>query len=92
MHKHGKILLLFLLGIGLPSILLGYLALRGIQNDQALLEKERLDRHGGIVRQIVESIDESILQVEQAFRDSIASYQELHHSALRNSLDNVSST
>ena len=36
-----RIILLFVLGIGLPSSLLGYLALRGIRNDQALLEQER---------------------------------------------------
>jgi len=38
---HRRIILLFVLGIGLPSSLLGYLALRGIRNDQALLEQER---------------------------------------------------
>ncbi len=85
MHKHGKILLLFFLGIGLPSLLLGYLALRGIQNDQALLEKERLSRHRGIVQQIVESIDGNILEIEQTLRDSIAN----HRSALVSSLGNL---
>ena len=38
--RRRKILLHFFLGIGLPSLLLGYLAFRGIQNDIALLEKE----------------------------------------------------
>jgi signal transduction histidine kinase len=36
-----RTILLFVFGIGLPSSLLGYLALRGIRNDQALLERER---------------------------------------------------
>jgi signal transduction histidine kinase len=36
-----RIILLFALGIALPSALLGYLALRGIRNDQALLEREQ---------------------------------------------------
>ncbi len=36
--KRTKIILLFLLGIGLPSLILGYLAFRGVQNDQALTE------------------------------------------------------
>lgn len=36
-----RILLYFLLGIAVPSGLLGYLAFRGIQNDRALIERER---------------------------------------------------
>jgi hypothetical protein len=36
-----RILTYFLLGIALPSGLLGYLAFRGIRNDQALLEREQ---------------------------------------------------
>jgi len=35
MTSSRRILLLFSLGIGLPSVMLGYLALRGVQNDQA---------------------------------------------------------
>jgi hypothetical protein len=34
--KHQRIIVLFLFGIGLPSLLLAYLAFRGIQNDQAI--------------------------------------------------------
>ena len=34
-----RILLLFFFGIAFPSFLLGYLAFRGIQNDQALVER-----------------------------------------------------
>jgi hypothetical protein len=40
-HPRRRIILLFVLGIGLPATLLGYLALRGVGNDQALLERER---------------------------------------------------
>jgi signal transduction histidine kinase/tetratricopeptide (TPR) repeat protein len=65
--KRKKILLLFLFGIGLPSLLLGYLAFRGIQNDQALLEKRKLDDHRRAAEQITLSVDQSISDVEQAF-------------------------
>ena len=41
-QKRKRIPLLFFFGIGFPCVLLGYLALRGIQNDQALMEKEQL--------------------------------------------------
>ncbi|UCC99390.1 MAG: hypothetical protein JSW66_05795 [Phycisphaerales bacterium] len=71
-HRRRRILLHFLLGIGLPSLLLGYLAFRGIKNDMALLDKERLNEHNAIARQITESIDQKISAVEGAFLESIA--------------------
>jgi signal transduction histidine kinase len=48
-----RILLFFLLGIALPSGLLGYLALRGIRNDEALLERERREQHTRLARTAV---------------------------------------
>lgn len=65
--KRKKILLLFLFGIGLPSLLLGYFAFRGIQNDQALLEKRQIDDHQRAAEQVALSIDRSISDMEQAF-------------------------
>ncbi len=65
--KRKKIFLLFFLGIGLPSLLLGYFAFRGIQNDQALLEKRRLNDHRKAAEQIISSFDQSISEVEQVF-------------------------
>jgi signal transduction histidine kinase len=72
LRRRRRILLHFLLGIGLPSLLLGYLAFRGIQNDVALLEKQRLNEHRTITQQITDSIDERISEVEGAFLQSIA--------------------
>jgi len=89
MYKHRKILLLFFLGIGSPSLLLGYLALRGIQNDQALLEKERLSKHRNIAQQMVGSIDAKILEIEQVFSDATANHQELQHSVPLDSLESL---
>jgi len=73
--RRRKILLHFFLGIGLPSLLLGYLAFRGIQNDIALLGKERLNEHNKIAQQIAESINAKISAVEGAFLDSIANLE-----------------
>ena len=70
--KRKKILLLFLIGIGLPSLLLGYFAFRGIQNDQALLEKRRLDDHRRAAEQVTLSINQSISEVEQAFAKTLS--------------------
>ncbi len=88
-YKRKRIPLLFLLGIGLPSLLLGYLAFRGIQNDQALLEKERLNEHRRIAELITRSIEENIFEVEQTFLNTIAEHQELYQPALIRSLDSL---
>ena len=70
--KRTRIVLLFLFGIALPSLLLGYLAFRGVQNDHALLEKGRLDEHRGIAEEVSQKVDESITAAEQAFKIIIA--------------------
>jgi signal transduction histidine kinase len=74
-HRRRRILLHFFLGIGLPSLLLGYLAFRGIQNDIALLEKERINEHSAVAQQITDSINEEISAVERSFLDSVANHQ-----------------
>ena len=74
-HRRRRILLHFFLGIGLPSLLLGYLAFRGIQNDIALLEKEQLNEHNKIAQQVTNSINDKISALEAAFLDSVANHQ-----------------
>jgi len=88
-HKRKRILLLFFLGIGLPSLLLGYLAFRGIQNDRALLEKKRLDEHRRIAEMVTRSIDESIFEVEQTFLNTVANRQGTAKPAFSNSLESL---
>ena len=78
-----------MLGIGIPSLLLGYLAFRGIQNDQALLEKERLEDHRRIADLITKSIEENIFEAEQAFFYTISKNQELYQPPLISSLDSL---
>jgi signal transduction histidine kinase len=75
LQRRRKILLHFLLGIGLPSVLLAYLAFRGIQNDIALLERERLNAHQALARQIAASFDEQLAAIETIFLDSAAEDQ-----------------
>jgi signal transduction histidine kinase len=81
MSKHTKILLLFLGGIGLPCVLLGHLAYRGIQNDQALREKEWLNQHRKQANLIVKSIRDSVSAIERAFLPAITNLDERQHSA-----------
>ena len=65
-HKRRRIILLFALGIVLPSVLLGFLAFRGIQNDRALLEKERLEANRRIADKVSREVDDKISAVETA--------------------------
>lgn len=88
-HKRKRIFLLFFLGVGLPSLLLSYLAFRGIQNDRALLEKERLNEHRKIAVLITESVDERIFEFEQAFLNT-ARHQVSEHDLIR-SLEDLKS-
>jgi hypothetical protein len=65
-QKRKRIFLLFFLGIGIPSVLLGYLAFRGIQNDQALIEKTKRNEYqklvGVITRDEVSQGEQGILE------------------------------
>ncbi len=81
-------LLLFSLGIVLPSLLLGYLAFRGIKNDQALWEKNRLTELRRAAEIVTRSIKASISAVEQDFQNILADSQKIHSSALLQSLEN----
>ena len=88
-HKRKRIPLLFFLGIGIPCLLLGYLAFRGIQNDQALLEKERLNEHRKILELVTKSVEENIFKAEQAFLYIIAENQEIDQTGLIRLLDSL---
>ncbi len=58
LSKTSRIIICFSLGIILPSLMLGYLALRGIRNDRALMEKERLDRCTRIAAGVEQALEE----------------------------------
>lgn len=88
-HKPGSILLLFSLGIGIPCLILGYMAFRGIQNDQALLEKERLNEHRKNLELITRTIEEEILNAEQAFLNIITEHKGMGNSNMIRSMDSL---
>jgi signal transduction histidine kinase len=76
MQKRRRIVLLFGLGIVLPSLLLGYLAFRGIQNDRALVEKERLEDTRRAADRVIRAVDEAITLAEKALAKAVADQTE----------------
>jgi signal transduction histidine kinase len=72
MHQRRRIILLFGLGIVLPSLLLGYLAFRGIQNDRALLEQQRLEGIRRAADRIVGAVDAGIAAAERTLSEAVA--------------------
>jgi signal transduction histidine kinase len=71
-HKRKRIFILFFMGIVLPSLLLGYLAFRGVKNDQALVEKNRLDEQRRNAESVIRTLGASVLAVEQDFQKTLA--------------------
>jgi hypothetical protein len=84
-----RILILFFLGIAFPSFLLGYLAFRGIQNDQALVEQERQNRHRGIAALIAESLEARLAQIEQLFDRTTSALAEAEPEEVLQVLDSL---
>ncbi len=76
-HARNRILLSFVFGIALPSGLLAYLAFRGIQNDQALVEREQRTRLQEIAVQIRRAVEGRLDGLEQALASVIASADSL---------------
>ncbi|MGA2533868.1 MAG: ATP-binding protein [Candidatus Aminicenantales bacterium] len=74
MHQRRRIVLLFGVGIVLPSLFLGYLAFRGIQNDRALLEKEKLDETRRIADSVIRTVDDTITAVEGALSKTVTDH------------------
>jgi signal transduction histidine kinase len=72
--KRRKILLLFLLGVGVPSLALGYLAFRGIRNELALREQRRLDEHRTVSRLVSDTLVAEMTLAERSVARAIASF------------------
>jgi signal transduction histidine kinase len=77
MHQRRRIVLLFSLGIVLPSLLLGYLAFRGIQNDRALVEKERLEGTRQAAGRVLNAVDDEITAAETGLANAVADHSEI---------------
>jgi len=60
--RRKKILLYYIMAVVLPGIILGYMAYRGIRNDQALREKENRKKLELDSRAFFASIDSSFIQ------------------------------
>ncbi len=60
--RRKKIILFYVLAVVLPGIILGYMAYRGIHNDQALLEKESRKRLEAESQTFFAAIDSSLVQ------------------------------
>jgi len=87
--KRRKILLLFLLGVGLPSLALGYLALRGIRNEQALLAQRRLDDHRTVARALADLVVTEIDAAEQMLRAAVEIRQPAEPDSIEDALREV---
>ena len=71
-QKQYRIFFLFFLGIGVPSLLLGYLAFRGVRNDQALLERDKREELRSLTDTITAEIENEISRTEKSFLDMIS--------------------
>jgi len=89
MQKRRRIVLLFGLGIVLPSLLLGYLAFRGIQNDRALVEKERLEDTRRAADRVLRAVDDAITSVEEALANTVADHLETPFAELAPALEKL---
>lgn len=70
--RRRKIMLYYALAVVLPGIMLGYMAYRGIRNDQALREKESLRRLEMNSQDFFSEIDSSFVQfIKEQTNDSI---------------------
>lgn len=89
MHHRRRIVLLFGVGIVLPSLLLGYLAFRGIQNDRALLEKERLEETRRAADYVIRAVDDEITAVEIALSKAVTGLAESPSAELAPALEKL---
>jgi signal transduction histidine kinase len=89
MQKRRRIVLLFGLGIVLPSLLLGYLAFRGIQNDRALVEKERLEDTRRAADRVTRAVDDAITSAEEALAKTVANQIEKPSAELAPALEKL---
>lgn len=72
LRKRRKILLLFVLGVGLPSLGLGYLAVRGIRNELALLAQRGLAEHRILSQRVADTLSLVLRASEDCVLRSLA--------------------
>jgi signal transduction histidine kinase/tetratricopeptide (TPR) repeat protein len=89
MQKRRRIVFLFGFGIVLPSLLLGYLAFRGVQNDRALVEKERLEETRRAAERVISAVDDAIAVTEEALAKAIAERSGMPSAELESALESL---
>lgn len=72
LFKRRKLALLFLLGVGLPSLALSALAFRGIQNELVLLQQRQLDDYRAIADLVGDSLLSRLEGVERSASGVVA--------------------
>ena len=88
-HKRKRIFILFFMGIVLPSLLLGYLAFRGVKNDQALVEKNRLDDQRRNAESVIRTVGAFVSAMEQDFLKALTDRPRTSPDALFPSLEKL---
>jgi signal transduction histidine kinase len=71
--KRQRILIYYAFAIVLPCLILGFLAFRGIKNDQALVEREQRSNLLEAGQQIIREMDEDLSSIENSFAEIIDS-------------------
>jgi signal transduction histidine kinase len=71
--KRQRIIIYYALAIVLPCLILGFLALRGVKNDQALLEREQRSNLLVTGQQVLRETEAYLLFVENSFSEIINS-------------------
>jgi len=87
--KNNKILFYFILGIGLPCLLLGYFAFRGIQNDLALVEKQTWDQYRGMAKQVTAEFSDSVSVIEKFCFQSFQQLQNASEPSVKSTLQSI---
>ena len=88
-QKQTKIFFYFLIGIALPCLLLGYFALRGIQNDRALMEKQIQTEYQRTAQLVIEKIHDQISEVNRSCYECFKTIKESLDSSPIDSIVNL---
>lgn len=77
-----RIIIYYLLVVVIPSCILGFLALRGIRNDQALIEREQRKNLSEYGTSIFSETNSQIVLVNKVFREKIPDLSPMYPSSL----------
>jgi signal transduction histidine kinase len=89
LFKRRKLLLLFLLGVGTPSLALSYLAFRGIRNEQASEERRRVGEQRAVSQLVSDTLAREIAVAERAVARAVARGDSAGAGDLRDALGDV---